>query len=1486
MNAGGLHHYLTATFTAGNVAIDDRFLAHVGVTPFLSDHVPRGLLAIRDAVIEPVSGATVTVTGTTTLLGIEVDARIDFNEVPSGFDLLVTAVLPADWKFSDSFENLPESLNYSQGFPYLQDTFLDELSISDVIAYISSAPAEAQPGVHIGDGVSLAASLRFDGPLAEVAEFAGSATADLSGGLDLTGDTPSLDLRAPVPFAVTFGDISLDDVEIVLFSSLDAAKRTDSYFQIESTLKVDGFELDIATRLVLGSADLIVQEGKFVPDQVKVPSLGQLANLVGADDLEQSLPAALRGDTGLYFSDVALTLRPSDKTVLFVELELESSEGRTWPVVPDILEVGNAKLAWHVIDPLNTSQARALSLAIAGTMFIDGVGFDVTARLPDGFVLCSLGEDDEIDLGRLFTHVGLDLDVVGISDLRCTELRLSADVAGADYGFYTELTSDWKIPIGSQQLTITGLSFEFDTTRDSTRVDAAGTFEIAGAALFLSGRSESTGGWAFEGGTSGTSQINLTHLVAELLQLFGASLPSEVPDITLRNLDVRFNTATKEFDFEGQTDTEIEVPFIPGEAGKIHAEVKLASTVDGSTGKRQLAGYMEGDLTIGSSLFTLQYEIGKESHVFRASWESTDEADLLGIDTLLAAIGASHDVEIPSGVDLNLKKAYLEYQAERETLTLVADSATYGQAFLMASKLPLGAPDPSAPPTAEGSWEFVFGLEYAGHSQLSDIPVLGDELGAADIFRFEELGILISSADVKAFAMPQLPALQSVDVGSGAAATTPARRPVAADTTLQLAKGISVVGVIAIDQGEQTGEITALRTVIPETHLTISASWSPGARITLRAVLDGSVTIPTGGSSDLEIGNAALEFIFADDVIFRLSGELAMHFDHQTIDVTPAIAISAEAFVFSVDVEFEDGWHAPMGIAGLTLDEVGFLLGVEFLPAPGLDLGLEGKSHIGNHAPAGDDFAFVLEMVEEIPNPLLLSFYLDEIDVKTAMQVFAPEADTSSLPSFVNDLEVTQLSFYWAESVVTLPDGTVAQPGLRFGGNVDIFGFEAHAALEIDQIVGIAGDLETSPIHVAPILAVTGHGKGVFINERNGRPVQLKALPAADTHDIERVQVVPPGGPAIQFRTSQSPYLYVTLLVSFLDIEHVEVEALVTSDGILFKLVYGITDVAEAELDFTVGKDGFKLHSQFGLHLKADLGPVEILGVDFGTIHLDAGFDIELEVDVGPERFLFEITGNFEFEGARLDLPTLRLDVAPSSLAELPELIIEHIIRHLGEIFGDMFAAAEQFFEDAGKAIGEAAEAVGHEIVEVGEKALAEAEQIVGDAEQAVEHAVDAVAHEVQEIKDKAKEILDEAETEAAEILTAAEHEVEKIGGEIAEVATEAVHEIEAIGEEIAQEATVVAHEIEHLASEAVHEVEEIGRAVEQEVAKILDDARKVADGIIHAARAVVDALAAEAAKLWNEAKHLAEAAAHALESAGHAIASTAKKAWNAIKKY
>lgn len=1425
--------------------------------------------------------AKVSAAGTADLLNI---AGASVEIVITGADadtVTLKVTLPSAWHFSKSFPGLPPSFKEDSrhpGMPSLQPSLLYDLELSNARLVVRNkkwgrweqginfvADCELEPSYG-----RLAGLLGLDGPV------------QLKGTIELADHEPTkADLQFNSPAAeLSVAGLALTDVSLHVRTTGDAPDTiTLTSLEIDGTVavgKTDPVTMRVTSRYDL-DAGVFDFAGVATGRKITIArGVAAVAELAGGSAADFQLPKAI-DLSSFHLQELDAEIDTVAPAVRRIGVSVGSDQ--TWKVVPGKLEIGELGLHWQVLYPF--SDTRTMGASVSGTLAFGqspAIHFDVAAAKSDGFTIEGrLRAGESIDLAALVQHaLGFEAK---LPELQVDQLEVSATSTG-DFELAGSVASDWAVEINHRTFTLEAVSFSLQKAGTDEQAVVRAETEIAGSRLYVQATvtadDDGAAGVDFKGGTLPTGQpISLTGVVEYLAELVGVSLPAAVPDVTLSGLEIEFNTATKEFDLKGTTDTEIVVPFISGDAAKIHAEVQLTSTVDAATGKRSLAGDMEGDLVIGSSTFRLRYEMGKDTHVFSGSWASTSSTDLLGIDTVLDAMGIGHDVHVPTGLDLQLKQAYLEYQAERHTLTLVANSARYGTAFLVASKLPLGTAGDEAGETTSGTWQFVFGIEYSGAAKLSQVPVLGDELDAADIFTFEELGILVSSATFKDFTIPQLPPLGESQP-----------EPVAAGTSLPLGEGISFVGVVALDEGDQSPSMQALRTVIPQTRLTITAAYlADQEELTLRGVLDGSLDIPTGGSSPLTIGNAGVEFIVADGVTFEIFGELAMHFDDETLHVTPRLAISAEEIEFMIKLEFEKGWAEPMGIPGLTLDEVGFEMGINLLPAPGVNVGLQGKAHIEDDPRGSDAFAFVLEVVEEVPNPLLLSFALDHIDVERVLKVFAPDVDATSLPGFVTDIKATQVSFFWADSVVTLPDGTVAQPGLRFGGNVEILGLRAHAELEIDQVVGVRGALELAPIHVGHVLDVTGHGKGVYVSQRNGEPALHRAVPDKSLPLPQRVEVVPPGGPAIEFRTNQSPYLFVTVIVTLFDFAHEEVEALVTDDGIVFKLVYEIAHAVHAELDVTLHEDQFHLYSQFGLHLKADIGPIEILGVDFGTIHLDAGFDLELEIDVGPTNSGLELTGDFEFEGARLTFPPLRLPL-PASLSDIPQLLLAHIEDEAEEIFKDLFDAALRLFEDAGKEIAHLAEEAAAEIEEVGKAALAEAGKVVAEAEEAVKHAIDDVERAAEKLKDEAVAIEQAAEAEVTKIATAAAAEVEKIGKEIAHVAAEAAHEIEAIATEIAHEAAAVVQAVERFAAEAAHEVEQIVKAVAKEVEHILAEAEKVAKQVLAAAEAVANAIAHEAEQIWNEAKNLARKAAEAVAAAAHAVAHAAKSVWHAVSSY
>ncbi|HLA62801.1 MAG TPA: hypothetical protein VK610_00120, partial [Rhodothermales bacterium] len=867
-------------------------------------------LPLRTATVDLTDDVLV-VTGSGDLLSlrdVSVEVRVTGDD---GDAAAVTVTVPAHWSFADSFPGLPPSYKADDahpGLPSLQPSLLYDLGLTDVTLTVKGGGGAAV-------GVTFEAQATLPAGYDHITTVLGlGATATLSGTLTLqSGGWPDVDLAFTVAGGTTLGvgSFHLKDAGLRIQTRRGTNGASDlTVLSCEADLLFgDGQGGGTPPTLHL-AADYDLDNGAFrftgeAPDPglSLADGVGALAEVVGVDAATFTLPSPLDQLAHVYVQEVDVAVDTQDDTVSHLGFVVGTD--LTWPIVPGFLEVTDLSTGWVFFSPF--SGTSTFSATVSGSLAFGSADpktyFDVTAHRDSGFsVTGELREGSTIDLAAL---VASALGVQpGLPAFAIDSLEVEASTSG-DFRLQGSVASDWGITIDHRIFSLEQITFDLQKDGDTKTGQLYGQFDLAGSRLYVRAAFDAASGtptgFDFEGGTLPTGDpISLTGVVSALLELFGASLPSSAPDITLKNLDVAFNTATKVFKFKGETDTEIEVPFLSGDDAQIHATVDLTSSVDSATGNRQLTGLMEGDLTIGSSVFKLQYTLGQASHVMTASWTSTSDSDLLGFDTLIGALGLSDDVEIPHDLDLNLKQVYFEYQVETGTLKLVADSATYGEAFFITSNFSLD--DPTAggdPQPASGTGRgYVFGLAFDA-SKISQVPVLGSGLEDADVFHFEELGLVISSADFKGFTVPQLPALPAVG-GDGAPSTVPApRKPIAADTTLKLQKGISIVGVVDLDSSDSSGQMDALKKVSPQSRLTVTAAWAASQNtFTLQAVLDGSVTIADG----FTLGNAGLAFIFADGVTFQVYGDLGLMLDHRRIDVTPRLAISMEEVEFEVNV--------------------------------------------------------------------------------------------------------------------------------------------------------------------------------------------------------------------------------------------------------------------------------------------------------------------------------------------------------------------------------------------------------------------------------------------------------------------------------------------------------------------------------------------------------------------------------------------------------
>ncbi len=1034
-----------------------------------------------------------------------------------------------------------------------------------------------------------------------------------------------------------------------------------------------------------------------------------------------------------------------------------------------------------------------------------------------------------------------------------------------DFDFDFIIDGLWHLGIGGLSLDIEEVDIQLTRTQGELGGEISGLINIAGEPFSISASHASpAGGWQFSG-NSGSQSISLTHFVTGLLHSFNVTLPAAVPDLTLQNLYVSFDTHTGSFQFKGDTS-------VPGKVSLGHTVFDVDTTVDiqidqdAQSGKHTFTGSFEGNLMIGKAEFKVSYEMGKDVHTFNASWESTNDSTL-GFNDLADALG----ITVPKTfspqkdwdkalkkLDLGLENAVFVYQVDQDTFILSGKSKHYGQAFFVASK-----------PPEEDSWQFVFGVEMPQTLQLSKIPVIGDTLKPVDFLTLTNSCIILSSGEFQHFTIPSLPTLSA---DNNAQPIT----PMLEGAQLNLSSGVSFATTIDF-KSSKNEVVEKVNSLLGRDELVMQVTIEKN-QFFLAATLDGSIGIPTGVSSPLTLSDPSVKIDFISgpptQVTFQISGSFPFHIDHRNLLATGDLSINETQVqaTFGIEDKSGKGLPNPMGLKGVHLDTLDVEMGIFFEP-PGLDLGLEGQFHIGEATKPSNDtskekskdkskdttddisddkFAFVMEIVEEVPNPLYLSFHLAEIDMSTAITAFT-DNPAPDVP-FFNKLSATDVSFHWAESMVVLPDGTIAQPGFGFNGNFSILGFTAHAALEVDAQEGISGNAEMAPLRlpnlsgIPVVLSLIGDGKGVSVKtDGNDTPISNQQIirPSPDpslTTSPHKI-IIPPGGPMFSFHSRRFPYISGNWKVSFFDLASEAVTVAIGANGGTFSLRYDLGSIAVFDMHCTLKESLPSLPTDFSAQadcvvgVNTQVGPI-IPHLSFTTIHLDVEVDCELDIHITPKDFSMTIIGHFEFEGIDLDVPDLTLNVAPSSLAELPEIMTKHIVKEAETIFKDLFNEGMLILKDVGKEIAKIGEKAGEEIADVGKA--------------------------------------------AAQVTEEAGQEAVKLGKEATQVATEAAHEVARIGQAADKAFDTATDTAKKIGEDAIAAVNEIGREVVAAIGQLTGEAEAVARQIGAEAVRVAGQIGQEANVIFGTVKQLADAAA----AAARKIANAARSAWHHVSHY
>lgn len=1208
----------------------------------------------------------------------------------------------------------------STSFPVLADSVFDNLIFANTVFTLDSAGVEALPdhfrlsfmmdadlpfvASRLVKGLSLSTQLMFQGKMAQ--NFAGIFTFPIavSGPVEIFFQAdPQANVRRPFPQ--------------LLLTSTRASETTHtigSYsftFDFQAACLLQQFPNQAGTDVGLVPTGVLAIRTNFsshnspaIPVAAFLYSAksDELVLNMGASPLialqTDQLPALLNG------TDVSGSLNPGHGFPVFnsvtlsylrlqiglAPLELRSislgiavGQGKNWPLFDGLLTLQDIEFQITVTDTGGHFSPEVAIYADAYLAHNPKIVLSGYLTVPELNFACELDESVSMDLTAAFK--GLTGDSINLPTITGGTFKASGNLSTSSYTLEALIHERWTIfGTSSQGLTLENIYLKLSRSgAASTSGSIFGTVDLGSWKVAVSA-SYSGAGWHFMGMQEGAENLAVANALQDIGKKVGISVPSvllqAVQDVRINSLMVSFDTQSKYFELIGDSTTSGQIP-LGLKSYQLETQAYLSSAA--GMGQRVFSGHLEADLQIGKALFVVAYDFGPGAKTITGRWRSED-GSTLGFNDLAEALGIPHDVSVPQGLDLGLRAATFEYRAADGYFTLSAESALFGDAFFTAGK------------GQDGKLGFVFGVEFPPMAKLSSLPVIGNDLKAADFLSFRQAAIIIASNTFKNFVLPTLPPLPvqtpaSVGPWRGMIGGR-TLKPLVTGATLQLAPGLALVADLDFSGATHDRKLQNLQSILGQTQLLLQATL--GQRdLSLFIALQGKVGIPTGKNSKLALANPGVRIDLTTETVFQLSGELDLTINGAKIVATARLIIDESEAEVAINISGDHGsLPPPPGIKGLHLEDFGLEMGVFFEP-PGLDLGIQGKCRIGETQGTQDDeFAIVLEVIEEIPNLLYLSFYMDRLDLGQAVTLFTDRSE----PNAVKSLEIVKLSdvgFHWAENVVVLPDGSIAQPGFGFSASIQIFSFGAHADVQVGMTTGISGHAEMSPINLKRVLSITGDGKGInrTYQQINGQ-WQLVAnnnvvstRPAPPTR---KEVIVPPGGPVIELNSFHSPFVHVNWQVTLFDLVKTSVDVTVSDKGFSFVLTYQVAGIEKFDLHATLqDADHFNGSAEFHFGLNANIGPIHVAGINCGTLHLIATMNAGMEITLDPSRFSMSIHGGFKFQGLSFSLPALTLSVAPASLKELPGKVLQQIKDHADQIFATLFGDVQQWANMIGHGI-------------------------------------------------------------------------------------------------------------------------------------------------------------------------------------------------------
>ncbi len=1070
---------------------------------------------------------TLVLAGSGSLLGTEAAIRAVFASSGETVTVHIVAALPDAWRFSDSFPDLPGYIDFTPGQSSNNPhpSFFNDLVLDQAFFILAEVPVSLEEhAVTAPTGLSFAARVRPDGPLSHLNSLLSVESLVLNGAINLDGDLSAIDLSAAVLPGPAVGPIQFEDVCIRLHSAVRTdADGTQPHIELSAGLRLGAqASITLAGQLLIGHEGPI--EITAYGDGLSLPGIGDLAALIGGDEMLRELPSALQNAQGIQIDKAAVTLDLQQVALERVELDLAASG--SWALWPGVLELQTFEARLKVVKPFDKIQRR-MNVSISSDTEVLGLGMALLIELPALTVRGGPQKIKKIKLAAVTSKM-LPAALPLPKSLVVSKFGLSSDIRQHRMSLDMALEGEWPIKLGASSIRVRelGLAVEIQgQTLGRSTAAVSGVADFAGGDIRVFAQLSAGGDWDL---SVQLPPLNLAALIEAAAGKLG--LLADLPPLTIADGYISSSSVQGKFEISGRCLEDWEI--VLGAATFNISDLALSMAY--LAGPKQATGQISGTLQLDDTTVGVTVEMGDALVV---------AGTIPHISLSRLAENFFDEIGLPADLpDLALSDTALTITPHTGEFSLAAESANSWRISLGAAGLEMRNLHVAVQRTAVGKGKMattgrieglvtIAGLEVSlaynfpgdfvlaarlptlplspllqdlcGSEILRDVPIPSNLLdlklseitlvaapqagtfALAGRSRFGQteflvkrikggkwgfcVGFLPSPSWKFSEISPELKMLDSLNLSNTALILSSAReRDLALENIRVPREDMEVVPGLNIFADIDLRGLGADQVLGIEQLTVYAALGAKPADLALEASLEADIALGSGvvfGDVRLRLRPAPPNFSLA------LLGSITALLDNREMHFTGAMQVAPRSATFAGTME--GLWRNPFEAKGIAVADMALEMGLGFAPLLPT-LGIAGSLQIGNFQGRA-----AVKFDAAMPSRSMLAVEFNRLYLMDIIGAFCAPALVGAIPrqiaATVLDIGYEDVKIYIVPQETRIGE-MVFEQGITLQGTMIFWGLRAFGYMNIDYVQGIVVRAEVDPIDLG-VLKIQGAGK-------------------------------------------------------------------------------------------------------------------------------------------------------------------------------------------------------------------------------------------------------------------------------------------------------------------------------------------------------------------------------------------------------------------------